>query len=58
MKVKKKDKNKDEDLRLWDEAINDAEQMIRKLKQQVAGLQDSIRFFKTRRDTGAPYPSD
>lgn len=40
----------------WDTAIADAEEMIRQHRAAIAGLRDSIRVFKQRRDENEPLP--
>jgi len=40
----------------WDTAISDAEALIRDHQAAIAGLRDSIRVFKARRDEGDSLP--
>lgn len=43
---------------LWDEAIADAERMIREAKARVRKLRGSILVFRDRRDSGEPFPGE
>jgi hypothetical protein len=42
----------------WDKAVYDAEQMIEKAKQKIAGLKLSIKTFKSLKEQGEPYPGE
>ncbi len=43
---------------LWDEAIADAERMIKEAKARVRKLRGSILVFRDRRDNGDPFPGE
>lgn len=39
----------------WDEAISDAERMLREAQGRVKELAEAVRIFKRRRDSGEPF---
>jgi hypothetical protein len=40
----------------WEQAINDARQMIEDSKEKIARLKKSIKTFERLRDAGEPWP--
>lgn len=44
-----------ESVNKWNQAITDAETMLYKAQDRVRQLEEAIRIFKHRRDTGEPF---
>lgn len=42
----------------WEQAISDAESLIKMLKIRIQGLRGAIVGFKDMRDQGAPWPGE
>jgi hypothetical protein len=42
----------------WEQAISDAESLIKTLKIKIRGLRGAIVGFKDMRDQGVPWPGD